>query len=74
MVVSVEKKTILNAVTLSTLNSTYNNYSTGAGAWKSSATPESKTYKVTVQLDFATPNLEQGRSVRDLFLIWEVQS
>jgi hypothetical protein len=69
-----KEKTILNAVTLSTFNTTHNNYSIGAGVWDPSATPESKTYKVTVQLDSTTPNAEQGKTVSALVFVWEVQS
>lgn len=68
------ENTILNAVTLSTFTSAHNNYPTGVGVWDPSATPESKTYKVTVQLDSTTPNVVQGKSVSDLVFIWEVQS
>jgi hypothetical protein len=68
------EKTILNAVALSTFNTTYNNYSTGAGIWDPSSTPERKTYKVTVLLDSTTPDTEQGKSVGALVFIWEVQS
>jgi hypothetical protein len=57
----ITEKVIVNAVTLSTFNTTYNNYSTGAGVWDPSATPESKTYKVTVQLDSTTPECGTGQ-------------
>lgn len=65
---------ILKAVTFSTFTTTNINYSTGAGAWDPTATPESKTYKVTVQLDPSTPNMEQGKSVSPLLFTWEIQS
>jgi hypothetical protein len=42
--------------------------------WDPSGTPQSKTYQVTVELDAATPNAEQGESVTALTFVWEVQS
>jgi len=66
--------TIVNSVVLSTLDTTYTNYATGAGVWDPSGTPESKTYRFTVELDGGTPDSEQDESVTALSFTWEVQS
>lgn len=55
-------------------DSTHTDYATGAGVWDPTGTPESKTYRITVTLDNATPNAQQGESVTALSFIWEVQS
>jgi hypothetical protein len=52
----------------------HTNYANGAGVWDPSGTPESKTYRITLALDAATPNSEQGASVTALSFVWEVQS
>lgn len=66
--------TIVSSVVLSTFDTTYTNYATGAGAWDPSGTPESKTYRFTIELDGGTPDAEQGESVSALVFTWEVQS
>jgi len=60
--------------TLSDFDTTHTSYATGAGVWDPSGTPESKTYRITVELDAAAPNAEQGESVTALIFTWEVQN
>lgn len=60
--------------TLADFDTAHTNYATGAGVWDPSATPESKTYRVTVGLDAAAPDSEQGESVTAMTITWEVQS
>jgi len=66
--------TIESGGTLADFDSTHTNYATGAGVWDPSSTPESTTYRFTVELDSATPNAEQGESVTALTFTWEVTS
>jgi hypothetical protein len=37
-------------------------------------TPESKAYRITVQLDASADDAQQGASVSGLTLTWEIQS
>ncbi|MCP3975659.1 MAG: hypothetical protein GY720_14330 [bacterium] len=60
--------------TLSDFDTAHTSYATGAGVWDPSATPESKTYRITVELDSAAPNAEQGESVTALTFTWEIQN
>ena len=53
---------------------THTNYANGAGVWDPSSTPESTTYRITLALDAAAPDSEQGASVTALSFVWEVQS
>ncbi len=66
--------TIESGGTLTAFNTAHTNYGNGAGVWDPSGTPESETYRVTFELDSATPDAEQGESVTGLTLTWEVQS
>ena len=66
--------TIESAGTLSNFDTTHTNYAAGAGEWDPAATPESKTYRITVELDAAAPDAEQGESVTAMSFTWEVQS
>jgi predicted ribosomally synthesized peptide with SipW-like signal peptide len=66
--------TIISDLALATFNTTYTNYLNGAGSWDPATTPESKTFRLTVQMDSATPNSQQGKSVTGLTFTWEVQS
>jgi predicted ribosomally synthesized peptide with SipW-like signal peptide len=70
--------TLENAIetggTLSDFDTTHTNYATGAGVWDPASTPVSKTYRLTVALDAAAPNAEQGESVTAATFTWEVQS
>ena len=64
-----------NTISTSTpLNTFATNYATGVGLWDPSGTPESKTYRVTVELDASTPNAQQGESVTAFILNWETQN
>jgi predicted ribosomally synthesized peptide with SipW-like signal peptide len=60
--------------TLAAFGTAHTDYLTGVGVWDPTGTPESKTYRFTVELDAATPNAEQGESVTALAFTWEVQS
>jgi predicted ribosomally synthesized peptide with SipW-like signal peptide len=68
------QNTIETGGTLSDFDTAHTSYATGAGVWDPSGTPESKTYRVTVELDSAAPDAEQGESVTALTFTWEVQS
>ena len=68
------ENTIESGGTLSDFDTAHTNYATGAGVWDPAATPESKTYRITVELDAAAPDAEQGESVTALTFTWEVQS
>ena len=64
-----------NTISTSTpLNTFATSYATGVGLWDPSSTPESKTYRVTVELDASTPNAQQGESVTAFILNWETQN
>lgn len=56
--------------TLTDFNTNHTNYTTGAG-FSSVATPHSMTYRITVTLDAATPNAQQGEKLTALAFIWE---
>jgi hypothetical protein len=60
--------------TLAGFNSTHNGYANGAGTWDPSATPESRSYRITVTLPSDAANSFQGQSVTGLVFTWEVQS
>jgi len=60
--------------TLAAFNATSFNYGNGAGTWDPAATPASKTYKVTAQLDPSAPNSLQNDSVTGLTFTWEIQN
>jgi Camelysin metallo-endopeptidase len=62
------------ANTLTFLDATHNNYGNGFGEWDPSAAGQIKTYQITVELDAATPAVEQSESVTALLFTWEVQS
>jgi predicted ribosomally synthesized peptide with SipW-like signal peptide len=68
------ENTIESGGTLSDFDATHTSYATGAGVWDPSSTPESKTYRITVELDAAAPDAEQGESVTAATSTWEVQS
>ena len=68
------ENTIEPAGTLAGFDGTHTSYATGAGVWDPAATPESKAYRFTLELDAATPDTEQGESVTALIFTWEVQS
>lgn len=68
------ENTIESGGSLSDFDTTHTNYGNGAGVWDPATTPESKTYQITVELDAAVPDAEQGESVSAMTLTWEVQS
>ncbi len=68
------ENTIESGTTLAGFDTTHTNYATGAGVWDPASTPVSKTYRITVELDAAAPNAEQGESVTALTFTWEIQS
>jgi predicted ribosomally synthesized peptide with SipW-like signal peptide len=68
------ENTIESGGTVTDFDTTHTDYASGAGVWDPSGTPQSKTYRITVELDAATPNAEQGESVTALTFTWEVQN
>lgn len=60
--------------TLTQFDALHTNYTNGFGDWDPSAPGQTKTYRLTVQLDPTTPDVEQGESVSTLTFTWEVQS
>lgn len=66
--------TIETGGTLTDFDTAHTGYATGAGVWDPSGTPQARTYKISFELDAATPSAEQGESVSDLVFTWEVQS
>ncbi len=67
------ENTIEPTGTLTAWDTTHTNYATGAGVWDPAASPESKTFRITLELDPATPNAEAGESATALAFTWEVQ-
>jgi hypothetical protein len=65
---------IQSGSTLAAFNAASTNYANGVGVWDPSGTPASMTYRITVELDAATPNAEQGESVTGLTFTWEIQN
>lgn len=70
----VSETTIEPLGTLANFDTTHTDYTNGAGVWDPIGTPESKSYRITLELDSATPNAEQNESVTALTLTWEIQS
>lgn len=64
---------LVDGMTLASFASTHSNFSNGAASWTPS-NGESRSYRVTVELDAATPNTEQGASTTGVQFVWEVQS
>ncbi len=60
--------------TLADFDAAHTDYATGAGGWDPSATPVTRTYRVTFQLSPTVPDSQQGDTVTSLGLTWEVQS
>jgi hypothetical protein len=65
---------IIESATLTQFNIDHTGYSNGAGTWDPSSTPESRTYRITVQLSASAPSNQQGQSVTGLVFTWETQS
>lgn len=59
---------------LAAFDAAHGDYATGTGGWQPASSPESKSYRITVQLDGATPNSQQGASVAGLTFVWEVST
>lgn len=66
--------TVIFDGTLATFDSAHSDYATGAGAWDPASTPESRTYRLTVELPTDADDSVQGQSITDLVFTWEVQS
>jgi predicted ribosomally synthesized peptide with SipW-like signal peptide len=64
----------IESATLTQFNTDHTNYTNGAGTWDPSGTPESRTYRITVQLSLSAPSVQQGQSVTNLVFTWETQS
>ena len=64
----------IESSTLTQFNIDHTNYTNGAGTWDPSSTPESRTYRITVQLSSSAPSAQQGQSVTGLVFTWETQS
>lgn len=64
---------IFTTDTLSTFNSIHTAYATGITAWDPSSSPETRTFRFTVDLPSDAADV-QGDSVTDLVFTWEVQS
>ena len=66
--------TLLGPTSLADFNSLRTSYADGVVSWIPTATDLSRSYRMTVELDGATPNSEQGASTENLGFVWEVQS
>jgi hypothetical protein len=66
--------TIIGTNTLTNFDTTQSNYTNGAVAWDPSSTPESRTFRFTIDLPSDAPATVQGDSVTGLIFTWEVQS
>lgn len=60
--------------TLNSFDTSHSDYTSGISAWDPSSTPESRTFRFTVDLPTNASNSVQGDSVTDLVFVWEVQS
>lgn len=60
--------------TLTAFDTAHTGYSSGAGTWDPSSTPESLSYRITVELDPNADTASQGQSITNLIFTWEVQS
>lgn len=65
---------LVTAKPLATFNVDHNSYANGLVGWDVSATPQDRTYRITLQLDTATPNVEQNSSTTGIAFVWEVQT
>lgn len=68
------ENTIVAGQALSAFDAARTDYATGVGVWDPSGTPQAKTYRVTAQLDPATPTGQQNQGVTDVTFTWEVQT
>jgi hypothetical protein len=69
-----DDEVVIESGTFAAFAATHTNYGNGAGTWDPASTPESRTYRITVEFDADAPNDAQGESVTDLTFTWEVQS
>jgi hypothetical protein len=60
--------------TLGAFDASHIDYSSGVGSWDPSSTPDSSSYRITVELDANAASSSQGEAVTDLIFTWEVQS
>lgn len=65
---------VLATTTLTSFAATNLDYASGLGTWTPSATNETNSYRVTVALDAATPDAEQGSDTDTVNFVWEVQN
>jgi predicted ribosomally synthesized peptide with SipW-like signal peptide len=61
-------------VTGTALSALPTDYASGVTAWTPTATPQTRTYRFTVQLDPTTPNGAQDASTSNVRFTWEIQS
>ena len=66
--------TIFATNTLTSFDTTHTDYTNGAVGWDPAGTPESRTFRFTIDLPSDAPDTVQGDSVTDLIFTWEVQS
>ena len=66
--------TIVATAPLSTFDATHANYTNGATAWDPATTPETRTFRFTIDLPADADSSVQGDSVTSLVFTWEVQS
>lgn len=66
--------TIFTTNTLAAFHAAHSNYTSGVVAWNPVGTPETRTFRLTVDLPSDADNAVQGDSVTSLVFTWEVQS
>lgn len=66
--------TIFATNTLTNFDTTHSNYTNGVVGWDPASTPESRTFRFTIDLPSDAADTAQGHSVTDLIFTWEVQS
>jgi hypothetical protein len=62
------------ADTLTQLDALHTDYGSGFGEWDPSGAGQTKTYRIAIEIDAATPSGEQDESVTALRFFWEAQS
>lgn len=65
---------VLAATDLTSFAAAHSDYATGLGTWTPAATGETTAYRVSVQLDAAVPDAEEGAGTQDVAIVWEIQS
>lgn len=66
--------TVVPTTTLAAFAAASTDYATGAGAWTPAATPETRAFQFTVELDANTPNAEQAATTNAIGFVWQIQS